>query len=255
MLKLKDSEIHLWHVDQAEFDATELEEKCIDWLTTIESERYQRYTFDHHRKQFLLGRMLILKTLSQYAQISPKEWKFVENDYGKPAIDNSQQECGLFFNLPHSGDRLVLAVAGNEALGVDIESSNKARRVVKISDRYFSPLELEELLAQEESQQLSRFYDLWTLKEAYIKACGLGLAIPLQQFSFSFPSEYRVSVDFSVERNEDATQWQFWQIDPGGPFKMGLAIKSGQSKMTNIQSRRYLGLDEVIGIDTKILRD
>ena len=255
MLKLEDSEIHLWHLDQAEFDESELEDRCSGWLTPIESERYQRYSFDHHRKQFLLGRMLIRKTLSQYAQILPDQWKFVENDYGKPAIDKAQQGDGLFFNLSHSGDRLVLAIARNEALGVDIESSNKARRVVKISDRYFSAAEVEGLFAQEEAEQLSRFYDLWTLKEAYIKACGLGLAIPLQQFSFSFPSAYRVRVDFSKERNDDESAWQFWQIDPGGPFKMGLAVKSGNNKMTKIQSRRYLGLDEIIGIDTKIVRD
>ncbi|NKB32183.1 MAG: 4'-phosphopantetheinyl transferase superfamily protein [Pseudomonadales bacterium] len=255
MLKLADTEIHLWHVDQAEFEGTELEDDCLSWLTEIETTRYLRYTFDHHRKQFLLGRMLIRNTLSKYATIAPEDWLFTENDYGKPAIDASQQSQPIFFNLSHSGDRLVLALSKQEAIGVDIESSNKPRRVLKIADRYFSPSEVQELLALPDSEQLSRFYDLWTLKEAYIKACGLGLAIPLQQFSYAFPSEYRVLIDFAEERNDDSTQWQVWQIDPGRPFKLALAVKSGANRVEKIVSRRFLALDEAISMDTNILRD
>ena len=79
--------------------------------------------------------------------------------------------------------------------------------------------------------------------------------ISLQHFSYSFPSDRRILVDFSDERNDDAAQWQFWLIDPGGPFKMGLAIKSGLNKITKIQSRKYLALEEIITIDTDIVRD
>ena len=254
MLTLAANEIHAWHIDQAEFDKSELEAYCLDWLTEKEMGRYKRFTFDHHRKQFLLGRMLIRKTLSEYANIAPDKWNFIENKYGKPAIAPELNHSSLFFNLSHSGDRQVLVLAKTEAIGVDIESSNKPRRVVKISDRYFSPLEVGEMMALPDSDRLSRFYDLWTLKEAYIKACGLGLAIPLQQFSYQFPSEHRVLIEFSEERNDDATQWQFWQIDPGGPFKMAIAIKSGEHKIDSIVSRRFLAFDEVTTAETRILR-
>jgi len=255
MLKLEDSDIHLWYADQAEFNVSELEENCITSLTDQEAERYQRYTSERRRKQFLLGRMLIRRTLSQYAELPPAAWKFVENDYGKPTIEIAGKGHALFFNLSHSGDRLVLAIANNESIGVDIESRNKPRRLLKVADRYFSPTEVADLFALSEAEQLSRFYDLWTLKEAYIKACGLGLAISLQHFSYSFPSDRRILVDFSAERNDDAAQWQFWLIDPGGPFKMGLAIKSGLNKITKIQSRKYLALEEIITVDTDIVRD
>ena len=168
MLSLPQYEIHLWQANQAEFDGPELESNCLSWLTESETKRYHRYTYDYHRKQFLLGRMLIRNSLSKYAEIEPQDWKFEENEYGKPAIVSSQQAQPLFFNLSHSSERLVLAISAHAGIGVDIESSNKPRRVVKIADRYFSPTEAEELLALPEADQLTRFYELWTLKEAYI---------------------------------------------------------------------------------------
>ena len=193
MLKLEDSDIHLWYADQAEFNVPELEENCTNLLTEQEAERYQRYTSEQRRKQFLLGRMLIRKTLSQYAEPPPAAWKFVVNGYGKPTIEMAGEGNALFFNLSHSGDRLVLAIANNESIGVDIEARNKPRRLPKVADRYFSPTEVADLFALPEAEQLSRFYDLWTLKEAYIKACGLGLAISLQHFSYTWSAYIHVS--------------------------------------------------------------
>ncbi len=255
MLSLPRNEIHLWHVNQAEFNGPELESNCLSWLTDSEIKRYHRYISDYHRKQFLLGRMLIRNSLSKYAEIEPQNWKFEQNRYGKPGIVSSQLAQPLFFNLSHSSERLVLAISAHAGIGVDIESSAKPRRVAKIADRYFSPSEIEELLALPEAGQLSRFYELWTLKEAYIKACGLGLAIPLRHFSYSFPSKYKVLINFAKEHNDDASLWQYWQIAVSGPFKMALAVKSEKAPVDSIHSKTFLALDEVMDMDTKILRD
>ena len=81
MLSLPQNEIHLWHANQAEFDGPELESNCLSWLTESETKRYHRYTYDYHRKQFLLGRMLIRNSLSKYAEIEPQDWNFEENEY------------------------------------------------------------------------------------------------------------------------------------------------------------------------------
>ena len=253
MLSLPQNEIHLWHANQAEFNGPELELNCLSWLTESETIRYHRYFSDYHRKQFLLGRVLIRNILSKYAEIEPQDWKFEENRYGKPVIVSSQQAKPLFFNLSHSSERLVLAIAVHIGIGVDIEFCNKPRRVVKIADRYFSPSELEELLALPEADQLKRFYDLWTLKEAYIKARGLGLAIPLQQFGYHFPSKYSLQIKFSKELYDDVAQWQFWQIDLGEHFKMALAVKS-EHEITKIESRRFFALDQVACEQTSIIR-
>jgi len=255
-MQILDSEIHLWHIDQAVFSEDELRQECWEWLTKSEQKRYQRFYFDRHRKQLLLGRYLIRSVLSQYTErIAPAEWRFHENDYGKPFIDPGQNFNSLFFNLSHSGNRLVLAVARHEFIGVDIERSDKRRRVAKISARFFSSQEVKDLLALNGDQQLNRFYELWTLKEAYIKACGLGLAIPLQQFSYSFPIESKLAISFDSARGDTASDWQFWQIDLVSDYELALAAKIVTSARVNSLSTWELsGLDDFHALDTRVLR-
>ncbi|MBM87470.1 MAG: hypothetical protein CMQ41_03765 [Gammaproteobacteria bacterium] len=254
MLSLPQSEIHLWYANQAEFNGPELESNCLSWLTESETIRYHRYISDYHRKQFLLGRMMIRNSLSKYAEIEPQDWKFEENRYGKPVIVSSQRAKPLFFNLSHSSERLVLAIAAHVSIGVDIELCNKPRRVIKIADRYFSHSELEELCALPQHDHLSRFYDLWTLKEAYGKACGLGLIKSSQECSYHFPSDCRVSINLSDSHRGDVSEWQCWQIDLGRLYKVAVVVRSGKTKINSIFSKRLVALDEFINMDTKVLR-
>ncbi len=255
-MQILDSEIHLWLIDQAEFSEDELCEKCLGWLTESEQKRYRRFYFDRHRKQLLLGRYLTRSVLSQYTEdIAPVQWRFLENDYGKPFIDPSQNSDSLFFNLSHSGNRLVLAVARHEFIGVDIERSDKQRRVAKISDRFFSRQEVIDLLTLDDGLQLNRFYELWTLKEAYIKACGLGLAIPLQQISYSFPIADKLTVSFDSARRDDAGDWQFWQIDLLSDYELALAAKIvTRARVNSLSTWELSGLDEFHALDTRVLR-
>ena len=255
-MQLHDSEIHLWHVDQAGFSLQEIEQRCLSWLNDQELQRYNRYYFDRHRKQLLASRLLTRCVLSRYApHIAPPDWRFVSNDYGKPAIDAAQHAISLYFNLSHSGEKLVLAVTAAEFIGVDIESSIKRRRVARIADRFFSKQEVQNLLALPQAQRQSRFYELWTLKEAYIKACGLGLAIPLRQFSYTFPALDKLTIQFDSARIDDARRWQFWQIDAGTDYRMALAIKNEAGKrISDISSRQMSGLNDCKMCDTRIIR-
>ena len=133
-LQILDSEIHLWHAVQPDFSLQELQQYCLAWLTEKERSRYARYYFDDSRKQLLLGRFLIRSVLSQYRdEIDPGAWRFVDNEFGKPALHPAQNSLPLYFNLSHSADRAVLAVARFECIGVDIERSDKQRRVAKIA--------------------------------------------------------------------------------------------------------------------------
>ena len=254
MLQLDDSQIHLWHVQQADFDTAELAAQCLDWLTPAELTRYHRYYFDRHRKQFLLGRMLMRSVLTQYGEVTPQHWRFVENPYGKPSIDPSQRSQPLFFNLSHSADRLVLAISRHEAIGVDIECSDKSRRVLKIAHRYFSTAEVNELEALPHASQLARFYELWTLKEAYIKACGLGLAIPLRQISFRFVADSRITISFARERDDAPEPWQFWQLQQNAPFALSVAVKCDHREIDQLHSWELKGLQNIESVKTVILR-
>ena len=255
-MQIINSEVHLWHCKQADFSLQELKRQCLPWLTDAERLRFQRFYFDRHRKQLLLGRFLIRSVLSQYLkEFAPPQWRFVQNDHGKPALDPAQNARGLYFNLSHSGDRLVLAISKLETIGVDIESSDKPRRVARIAQRFFSRQEVADLLVLNESRRLHRFYQLWTLKEAYIKACGLGLAIPLRQFSYAFPTAGQIDITFDKSRQDDATRWQVWQFDVPGNYQLSLAVKSDSGdQVCSISSWNLPDLQQFHSLDTCISR-
>lgn len=255
-VKLNQSDIHLWHIDQADFELADLQANCLKWLSEVELARYHRYQFDRHKKQLMLGRMLTRSVLSLYDNsVAPGDWRFELNGYGKPAIHNEQQRLPLFFNLSHSGEKLVLAVAGFEDIGVDIEQASRPRRISKIAARYFSAAEAADLLALPEQDRLQRFYQLWTLKEAYIKACGLGLAISLQHFSYSFPSDAQIVVSFDPARQDDPDRWQFWQLGIDGNFALALAARAGKNGPSQtISSWQMTGLDAIQPIDSRLIR-
>ena len=251
MIKLNDSEIHLWFVDHQDFDEVELKNECLSWLSEEELDRLNRYIFRRHQKQFLLGRMLIRRALSQYSDVSPQHWRLADNQYGKLFLEPSHKES-LFFNLSHAGDRLVLAISRVDQLGVDIEASDKLRKIVKIAKRHFSISEVEELISLPDSQQLSRFYELWTLKEAYIKARGFGLVIPLNQLTFAF-SEDRLIFHFSREIEDDPLAWQIWQIYTPASYKLALALRN-EREITSINSYRFMTVNDWVSEKTSIIR-
>jgi 4'-phosphopantetheinyl transferase len=221
--------IDLWVVDIEDFSYEELLSLNIGWLSKQDLQRMERYQFIEHKKQLLMGRYLTRTVLSRYGQFSAGDWRFENNEYGKPFIATVQLEEmaePLFFNLSHSQNKLVLAIARHELLGIDIEYGLKPRRVEKIANRYFSNSEIEGFSGLEKALIKKRFYDLWSLKEAYIKACGMGLAIPLNHFSFSFQSESKVEIKFHKKRTDDPALWQFWKIDSEPGYHLSLAVKS-----------------------------
>ncbi|MFT4670797.1 MAG: 4'-phosphopantetheinyl transferase [Pseudohongiellaceae bacterium] len=228
-MKLDPQHIDLWFVNIEDFSYEELLSLTSGWLSKQDLQRVERYQFLEHKQQLLMGRYLIRTVLSRYGQLSAGDWRFENNEYGKPFIASAlldEMVEPLFFNLSHSQNKLVLAVARHEFLGVDIEYGLKPRRVEKIANRYFSNSEIEGFSGLEKSQMQKRFYDLWSLKEAYIKACGMGLAIPLNHFSFSFQNERKVEIKFHKERPDDSALWQFWNIESEPGYHLSLAVKS-----------------------------
>lgn len=244
-MELPETEIHLWYADQADFQFDALRLRCFDWLNNEDQRRLERYQFDRHKMQLLLSRYLLRCVLSQYRPaIDPGAWQFDSNDYGKPSISAQMNTHELFFNLSHSADKVVLAVSKFEGVGVDIENNCKDRRVERIAGRYFSAREQHALLDLDKDDRLARFYALWTLKEAYIKACGLGLAIPLDQFSYGFPGSEKLLLEFSAQRNDQPNDWQLWRLQIAGDYDCALAVKSGSEAPVKSLRSWQLGVSE-----------
>ncbi len=254
-MNLTTDQVHLWFADQADFDADQLQDRCVDWLTQEELARYERFQIAKRRKEYLLGTMLLRTVLSEYASPNPEQWQFTRNAYGKPAIGENLVRQGIFFNLSHSGNRLVLAVSRHPETGVDIEQSNRARRIERIAGRYFSKPEIDAMLKLDRNERLTRFYELWTLKESYIKARGMGLALSLQQFGFELDSQNAIGFFTASELNDEPAAWRFWQLVPGGDYKLALAVKpDAEMGSGTVEAFQKTGIESYSPLEHQILR-
>ena len=140
--------------------------------------RARRFHFTRHQRRFTVGRAMLRRILARYLHLSPLELVFSYNQHGKPQLDN---DPSLQFNLSHSGDLALLAIGKHFSLGVDVEYFS-ARPYEGIGKNLFSPMENKGLHQTSAMLKPLAFFHIWSQKEAFIKACGLGLAYPTQQF-------------------------------------------------------------------------
>lgn len=175
VLELPPTAVHLWRIPLVATSAA-LEAYC-SLLAPDERDRAARFHFDVHRHRFVAGRARLRILLGSYLKRPPEALAFSYTKYGKPYIPQQS----LTFNLAHSEEMAVLGVACNRAIGVDVEH---VRRDLTegIAERYFAAAEVRALRSLPPDQQPAAFFRCWTRKEAYIKARGEGLSLPLADF-------------------------------------------------------------------------
>lgn len=225
---LAEEQIHLWLIMAN--PAPDAPTRFAALLNGQEQARYERFVFEQDRQRFLLTRAGLRTLLSHYVPaIAPEDWEFVSNAHGKPRISNPGLTDRLFFSISHTPGLIAVAVSRQEEIGLDVENMQLPRRTVAVADRFFAGTEVEALLKLPVTEQDSRFFDLWTLKEAYIKARGLGLAIPLRSFAFSFADSPTIS--FIGPAGNGPRHWRFWQYDHAGQFRLALAAGNRQRRL------------------------
>ena len=158
-------------------------------------------------------RALLRTALSHYRPVAPQAWRFKLNGHGKPALE---PECGLHFNLSNSVGLVVCLVADGAEVGVDVEALERASQILKLAPEVFSDAEQAQLENLSEAGKLERALSLWTLKESYIKARGMGLALPLDKFSFLFGGAEGVRLEIDPSLGDAPERWGFCQLDYAG---------------------------------------
>ncbi len=194
-------------------------------LAEDERKKRDRFRFEKDQHSCLVTRALVRTVLSKYTDVTPDAWRFVTNEYGRPEIDEPEDARWLKFNLSHTNGLIALIVARDREVGVDVEDRERRGRLLNVADRYFSPSEVEALRALPENQQLDRFFLYWTLKESYIKGRGMGLAIPLSQFSFAIASD--ISIAFDAKLDDDPDRWQFTAMSFGRRHALAASMRRG----------------------------
>lgn len=173
-------EVHLWrlHLEPPTRTLTQLAET----LSPEEQERAARFHFAVHRQRFIAGRGLLRAILAGYLDLAPAAVTFAYGPQGKPRL----KDDGLRFNLSHSNDIGLLGITDLPAIGVDVEHIRPLRDLQAMARRFFAPGEVKRLLALPTPTQEVAFFRCWTRKEAFIKALGTGLSMPLDSFEVAF---------------------------------------------------------------------
>lgn len=191
-----------------------------------EQERRARLQSEELRHQFLITRALQRTVLAGYAPgVAPRELRFVVTPQGKPVLAPEFAPTNLHFNLAHTYGLVALAVSRGPILGIDVENVTARTAPLAIANRFFSAREAGDLAALAPDEQSARFYALWTLKESWIKATGLGIAAGLGNVSFEFGRDHRVTR--TTFANDDARHWMFWQARPAADYELAVAFRAG----------------------------
>jgi 4'-phosphopantetheinyl transferase len=167
--------------------------------------------------------VLVRTTLSRYADVAPADWQFAAAAHGRPEIVPRPGVPPLRFSLAHTEGLVAVAVTLRSDVGIDVEPRSRRARVRDIAQRFFSPVEAAALEALPPDRQAAAFLDYWTLKEAYVKATGLGLRAPLRRFSFTRTSPPTIAFDADIA--DDPSAWQFVRLDLGAEHVAALAVR------------------------------
>ena len=224
-LSLPSNVAHLWYVYPDAIDDWYLLAAYHSIMSADEAEQQARYRFAAGRKEYLVTRALVRSVLSAYAPILPRDWMFVRNEHGRPEISGPPGAPRFRFNLSNTRGLIVCLVARDREVGVDVEDVHRPGETVAVADRFFSPFESAMLNRQPLHRQRDRFFDYWTLKEAYIKARGMGLSIPLDHFSYHLENPDAIRISFTPELRDDPERWQFSLTTLGGRHRIATAIE------------------------------
>jgi len=224
--------VHIWRAD---LDSEAWTCRLEHLLSSDEIQRANRFRFSEHRRRFVIARGCLRILLGGYLNIDAGKVTFTYSSEGKPSLD-ARHGSNLRFNVSHSGDIAALAFASGQEIGVDVEMIRRDLDVEEIPKRFFSLAEQTKLAGLSGEEKYQGFFNCWTRKEAYVKAVGSGLSLPLRDFDVSLlPGEpakllgtrpdarvadawSMVSLDFGSQcaaavviegRIESLEQWQF----------------------------------------------
>lgn len=216
---LTDGEVHVWG---ASLELPETHVQDLERLLTVdEIERAKRFRFRQLSRRFIVARARLRIILGRYLDISPCRVRFSYNAYGKPALA-MPDENRLRFNLSRSRDLVLYAIAADAEVGIDVERIHEELQVEEIAERFFSPAESAAIRASDGDEKHEAFFNYWVCKEAYVKAIGKGLSLPLNEVEIEFAEK---TVWIGGERNGQVSSWSLSQLNAVAGYKAALVAE------------------------------
>jgi 4'-phosphopantetheinyl transferase len=220
-LTLRAGEVHVWHANLDDHPADDLKV----FLADDEISRANRFHFAKDRNHYLVARGLLRKLLGGYAGAAAGELRFAYAEKGKPRL--AESHAGLVsFNLAHSHARAIYAFSVGREVGVDLEFMRADFAGSEIAKRFFSTSEVAALAAVPTELRHQAFFDCWTRKEAYIKARGDGLSMPLDKFDVAFAPGEEAALLRNHQDPKEVTRWLMKSIPAPDGYVAALVVES-----------------------------
>lgn len=217
-LVLPGGEIHLW--SSTVLQPTTVRQQLYQTLSLDERTRAAQFRFDLHRNAYIVSRGMLRSVLSRYVGIKAENLRFIYGINGKPAL----RDWTVYFNVSHSHDIVVIVLAREPKLGVDVEYIRSIPDLENVARQFLSPTECNELFALDPDKRYNGFFNCWTRKEAYVKAIGDGLYAPLDQLQVTFRPGDPAAI-IKVPGNEPiASQWSLFDWRPSEQYAGAIAI-------------------------------
>jgi 4'-phosphopantetheinyl transferase len=233
---LGEGAIHIWEIELVHDlqipDGREL-------LSLEENRRAERFHFDRDRSRFIAAHAAMRCILGRYLCVRPQNVALSRSRTGKPALAGPFEKSRITFNLSHSGDLGLLALTLDSLIGVDIERIREDYEIHDSAD-VFSTQEEKSLRSLPQSQRTAAFFSCWTRKEAYVKALGDGLSIPLRSLDVGFASSVPPAPPRVLKSPRQGTRWSMYDIPMPDGYCAALVVEGKEHRLQQLKwSRRF----------------
>jgi 4'-phosphopantetheinyl transferase len=220
-LNLSSNVVHVW---RASLEQPALQvQQLAQTLSEDEQLRAKRFYFERDRKHFIVGRGMLRTILGHYANVEPNQLQFSYSDRGKPALVSTDIDSVLQFNLSHSNGLALYAVTRDRQIGIDLEHIRPISDIEQLTKRFFSPREYSVISSLPKSEQQVTFFEIWTCKEAYLKATGQGLA-QLQQVEVFLTDGETCQLNIPTDP-QASPRWSLQKLAPANDYVAALAVE------------------------------
>jgi 4'-phosphopantetheinyl transferase len=225
---LGSGEVHIWLAD---LESLPLPGNWQDILSRDEAERASRFRFDRDKRHFITCRALLRILLGNYLDLAPAEVVFRYSSHRKPSL--AAPSTDIRFNLSHSGERAVFALIRGRELGVDVEQIRHDFETESVAERFFSSAEREALARITPGSRYEAFFHCWTRKEAFVKAKGDGLFLPLDQFDVSLVPGQPAQLLETRPDLEERDRWSLCALEVGAQYAGALVVEGPAVAIVN----------------------
>ena len=222
-------EVHVWRASLA--PPPDALRRLHAVLDPDERAKAERYRFPEHRERFIAGRGIQRHLLARYLGLAPEAIVYRYTPHGKPELDGPAAAAGLRFNVSNTDAAALFAFVLRREIGVDIERLKEMPDGASIAERFFSAPENEVFRAIPDEQRDLAFFTCWTRKEAYIKAVGEGLSMPLDRFDVTLRPGEPARLLATRGDPAEAGRWTLHEIDPGPGYLGALAVEGEPSAL------------------------